>query len=148
MVERLFVPLNWMLGTLGLILAVAFPLIDANFLQGAYRTGAEQVVERIAKAQQVRLATQDRYQLFRVGEMPQDLQKEVGISVTDSNDFVFDAFMEGEALVIRAQAAPDRVRSGAMSPLAYRYSKPPKGSVSKEWLPLSGKKAGLIPGLF
>jgi hypothetical protein len=144
--ERLIISMNWVLGTLGLLVAVLFPILDDKFLTGMKKKATTQIVARIAQAQNESYTVSEKYHLFGVGEMPPEMQSRIGVDLVQERDFVYDAFMEGKTLVIRAQAAPSAIISGALPPLVYVYKKPPNGKVTRQWVPLSGKKPGLIPG--
>ena len=145
--DRMFISLNWMLGTIGLIVAVVFPLLDGKFLTGMKKVTAEQLVHRIAKAEHELVTTNEKYVLFEAGEMPKEIQSRTAIDVVKENDFVYDAFLEDETLVIRARASGPQVMDGSLPPWTYLYKKTPTGKVTRQWERLSGKKPGLIPGI-
>ncbi|MBF0459885.1 MAG: hypothetical protein HQL87_00665 [Magnetococcales bacterium] len=143
--ERVLIPLNWACGTLLLIVALAYPMLDGKFFTGGKKLVAQERVERIAQWETNYYQThnQDQYLLFSAEEMPEAIRDELGLRTKD--DFVYDVFLDNGQLVIRAQASPDSIRSGSLPPLIYTVRKGANDAPSQgSWAPLSGQSPGLF----
>ncbi len=142
--ERVIISLNWTCGTLLLIMALAYPALDAKFFTGSKKLVVQQRVASIAQWEANHYQTREQYILFSAEEMPDAIRDELGLKLRE--DFVYDAFLaDNGQLVIRAQASADAVRSGSLPPLTY-ILRQGAGDRSDQgsWETLSGKRPGLF----
>ena len=143
--NRLIISLNWTLGTLFILLAVAYPVLDQKLLTGGKKIAAEQVVDRIAHVEERYFQMNENYLLFAPGDMPGAIQDEVGLDMSKVKDFLYDAYVEGDGtFVVRARAADSEVRSGSLPPLTYTYRKKVGLQASRSWTGISEKTPGLF----
>lgn len=141
---RQMTSLNWALGTLAIILAVLYPMLDAKFLVGSMKNVAEQQVDQIVKMEDTFYARSERYITFESSDMARGFEQ-LNLSV-NAEDFDYSVHESvGGGLLVQAVARDKKVKSGALPPLKYIYTRSAEDkSVSKKWLRLSGKKYGIL----
>ena len=140
-------PLNWTLGTLFILVAAFYPVIDDKFITGSRQTAAEQVVDRIVRVEQRHFQLNESYLLFGPGEMPPAIQDQLGLTGNQRQDYEYEVFQDAKegTLVVRARALDARIQAGDLPPLVYTWKKNlGSGQVRRSWDRLSGKKPGLL----
>lgn len=144
--EKFLIPMNWTLGTLLLVVAVVYPVLDNGFFTDGKKSVAERHVAEIAKIETTYYRRNEKYRLFSAGEMPGDIRDQLGLGGLRDRNFVYNALLDEEGvLVIRAQVATEKIKSGSMPPLTYTLRKNmSSGQSTDAWEQLSGKKPGLL----
>jgi len=152
MILRLITSLNWVVGVLGLAVAVAFPFYWEVTIDAA-KAEAARTAQEIARAEQVH-AEHDRGRLVYYGvRQAEALQRELQLSrpITNGN-FTFETYADGNnVLVIRVITSEAALTSGRLPPLMYTIKARTTNDLPREnealegdWLRLSGKKIGLL----
>lgn len=145
---RLVTSLNWVIGTLLVLSALLYPMIDAKVGVGGDKQAVELQVATLVSAQQTHYRPiHSKFALFDRHNMHKGL-KELNMDGGDleqvGHKFLYETVDDGAGgAVVRAIAKSDLVRKGEISPLIYEYSLPKEGGGEGRWLPLSGKSAGL-----
>ena len=151
MIEKLFISLNWVIGSL----AIGFCLVSGNLIgEGGLGTDAVRktmvaAVEAVAKYQGGRRDTSISGAYVTFSRNPAEMKKALGGISLPRGDFTLEAFFEGSGtgknnLVIRAIATANSVRNGRAQPLIYQKILPVDGGeIRNEWVPLSNKPYGL-----
>ena len=143
---RMIISFNWTIGTLLLLFAFFYPILDEKMLTGARKDAAVQTVDRIGRGQRQYYQSHESYLAFQNSEMPKKLANNVGLNLHNDPNFIYDAFVEPNgSLVIRAQAQLARVKEGALPPLTLIYRRDKvSDKVTQEWQKLSGQPLGLF----
>ncbi|MGN7610459.1 hypothetical protein ACQZV8_00050 [Magnetococcales bacterium HHB-1] len=146
---RLWISLNWLLGTIFFGVALLYPFIDNQFISGQRLRSAERLVDAIFRQEKLYFTQTERYRLFGPGEMPEDFRDKVGLHAQAEQNFVFDAYNRDGYFIIRARVSPQRLRDGTLPPAEYLFKKNlSTGKVERSWTRLSDKKPGLINAIF
>lgn len=145
--------LNWLVGSLALVVAVLYPVYrDLMVVEGA-KAAVGDVVDVIAHRERERhVKTNGRLTYFR-GNQPDILHRDLGVPTGGTADeFTYSAFSDrNHELVVRAITKDSALRAGRLPLLVYTY---PVGKAEElpddkqrargEWSALSGRKAGLL----
>ncbi|MBF0145965.1 MAG: hypothetical protein HQL84_08525 [Magnetococcales bacterium] len=144
--ERFLVPLNMTAGTLFLVIALAYPVLDDKIFTGGKKSVVQQLVARLAQLETSYYQTHELYRTFSPENMPDDIKKELGLVGVSNAEFIYDAFLvERGQLVLRAQASPGSIRSGSLPPLIYTLRLSAGAQLGEgTWELLSGKKPGFF----
>lgn len=143
---RTITSLNWLLGTLCLLAAVLYPILDDILLTGAKKVVAEQVVSQIQTLEHTAYIQSEQYRLFAVNEMPPSFRSQ--LNIPEPADFEYDVYLDkgGQNLVIRARATAKQILEGKLPPLTYKHSTDlgNNNRITTQWTQLSGKRPGLF----
>ncbi|MBF0285000.1 MAG: hypothetical protein HQL51_11135 [Magnetococcales bacterium] len=144
--QRMLISLNWTIGTMLLVAALFYPVLDDKFLTGMKKKAAEQVVDRIVRLQDENYQLHERYIEFLPDALPQDFRQKMGRDLNTVDDFVYEAMVNAQGMLeVRAHAADKLIKSGDLPPLTFTYRKNPVDKqVTREWTKYSNKKPGLI----
>ena len=91
--EKFLIPMNWTLGTLLLVVAVALPLLENSFFADSRKSVAVRHVVKIAEIETTYYQQNEQYRLFAAGEMPGDIRDQLGLDGSDDEVFVYAAFL-------------------------------------------------------
>ncbi len=139
---RLAISLNWMFGTIFLLLALIYPVFDDKFWTGSKKKLVVQVVDQIARAENQNYQLKEQYILFAPGMMPPSIEEKVGKDISKNTGFTYEVYQDTSGdLVIKARAKSSEIKSGSLPPLVYTYA---VNAGLKEWTKLSGKESGLF----
>ncbi len=156
MLGRLITSLNWTFGSLALVLAIAGPKMIDAFFSRVNDTEAINATAQIADGQRAYFALHKRnleFSRYTADRILPNLNVQLNLQLSN---YDFDGFYsEDGAYIVRAATRPQTLggRDGVLpsyrSVRIYRrvLNKPEGGNSDEQtgWLPLSGKKAGILP---
>ena len=142
---RIFTSLNWVIGTLAIVAAVAFPWLHEKIILAELKLTGETTVGVIAKVEAAKYQTRKRYIYF--SSEPREFEaamKSLEVDI-EAGKFDIQAFpTEKDVLVIRAITSLDTMRKGWLPPMMYEYkiNRPGETGAGK-WATFSDATPGL-----
>ncbi|MCB1733646.1 MAG: hypothetical protein H6981_01510 [Gammaproteobacteria bacterium] len=132
---KVITSLNWVVGSLLLLLAVSWPLID-KVLTNSEHAVIETTVQNLVTAQQTHHSIREDYVVFAANE--RDMQTGFGkldVAVPASVNFIYESYRaEDGAVVVLGRASPAAIVRERMPPLAYSVRIGPDGHAEEgEW---------------
>jgi hypothetical protein len=136
--ERLLIPINWTVGTLALIISLAWPFFNTRMNIPAIRAEAEGTIKLLADAERQLHDMQRPFSLFTDSALPPELLSKVGIP--NDSRYNYEAFVNPKGqLVLRAYTKPPEVLKGRIIPGVYEFVMDGAGAIgSGQWWGLSG----------
>lgn len=112
--------INWVVGSLLLLTAVAWPLIGKVLASGEH-TVVETTVQNIVTAEQTHHSIREDYILF--GATDRDMRaglSKLDMAVPDSNGFIYETYRaEDGSVVVQGRSSPAAIVRDRMPPLVY-----------------------------
>jgi len=143
---RILTSINWVIGTLALIAALAYPFVNQYLVVPVTQAVGKGIVDQIAKEQREHFVRFEKYIYFPPsGPVFEKAMRALNRTELDP-DFDIEAYADDEnSLVIRATTAPSLLRKGWVGPMVYEYKiRVPGDTGSGEWQFISASKPGLI----
>ena len=155
MLARLVISLNWMLGSLALILAFAGPKLMDTFLYPVNKAEAVKAAKQIAEGQNAYFALHKRnleFTRYTAEQVLPNLNVQLNLELAN---FDYDgSYANDGSYSIRAVTRPRMLRPSSsilpsyLSVGVYHHVLPPsdggKSGKKSGWLKLSGKKSGIL----
>lgn len=132
---RLISSFNWIVGTLLLLIAVAYPFLDSTLGVGGDKKNAEAQVAVIVETQRkLYFPRHESFAYFSHQKMQQGFN-ELSLNMPAiSHKFKYEAVSDGHSgVIVRAIAKERFVKKGDLSPLLYEYTLPLDGNGSGHW---------------
>lgn len=145
---RLITSLNWTLGVVLLITAIAYPVVGGLYANARY-SAAERTVEELIKAENGYFTLKNQYLSFNtLLEGKQAPFSKLSLNPSESDDHEYQAYISEKdgLLIIQAFVSPEAVREDNVPPAIYEARISPSGQASKQWLQKGKNAPGL--GLF
>ncbi len=145
---RLIISLNWTLGILLLVTAIAYPFVGGLYANARY-SAAERTVEELIKAENRYFTLKNQYLSFNtLIEGKQAPFSQLSLNPSESDDHEYQAYISENdgLLVIQAFVGPEAIRDDNVAPAIYEARITPEGQASKQWLQKGKNAPGL--GLF
>jgi hypothetical protein len=138
--ERLLIPMNWVLGTIALVVGLGWPFINTRLMLPAIRSEAESTIQLLANAERQLQDLKRPFALFSDSLLPSELSNQV--SLPRERRYEYEAFIDVKGrLVLRAYTKPSEVLKGRISPGVYELSMDQNGIVGTRWLGFSTQRS-------
>lgn len=131
--------LNWMMGTLLMLLALLWPWFD-DMQDDAEYLLVQTTVESVIKAEQNHRSIREEHVTFGTNsrEMQQGFEK-LGLSLPEDQRFIYEAYRDPDgALVVRGRASPGHIMNDGFPPRSFAVRIMPDGNVGKGQWALEG----------
>lgn len=124
--------LNWMMGTLLMLLALFWPWFE-NMQDDAQYVLVQTTVENVVKAQQNHRSIREEHVTFgsKSREMQQGFEQ-LGLAMPEDQRFLYETYRAPDgALVVRGRASPGHIMNDGFPPRSYSVRILPDGTVEK-----------------
>jgi hypothetical protein len=138
--ERLLVPLNWVIGTVALCIGLAWPYY-VKISVHAIQNEAEGTIQLLANGERQLQDMQHPFETFSNSALPAELSKQV--SIPKGGRFEYEAFINTKGiLVLRAYSKTNGIRQGKVPPGIYELRMDKAGMMGKPtWIGFSSNRS-------
>lgn len=139
--ERLLIPINWVIGTLVLVVGLAWPFFNTRLNMPAIRSEAEKTIQLLANAERQLQDLKRPFVIFSDSLLPIELSNQ--ISLPSERRFEYEAFINSKGqLILRAYTKPPEVLKGYISPGVYELRMDKNGMIGNpEWFGFSAQRS-------